>query len=115
MIKLSRRVFIVLVLIIQIHSFCLFLVGFFPLKQTLPGTGVIQNYTLNKHIISQPRKLYDRTVLVLIDALRSDFIYKHENMPFVGEHLQNGRAVGYTVKAHPPTVTLPRIKVFLFN
>ncbi|XP_060576891.1 GPI ethanolamine phosphate transferase 2-like isoform X3 [Ruditapes philippinarum] len=110
MMKISGRTFLLFVLLIQFYSFCLFLVGFFPLKRSLPGTGMLVNYTLNNHIISQPKQLYDKIVLVVIDALRSDFIYEYDQMPFVSVQLKTGNAEGYIVKANPPTVTLPRIK-----
>ncbi|XP_053394935.1 GPI ethanolamine phosphate transferase 2-like [Mercenaria mercenaria] len=110
MIIFSKRLFLLLILLIQLYSFGLFLLGFFPLKQSLPGTGENRNLTLNTHVISYPKKLYNRTVIVLIDALRSDFIYEHEQMSFVNEQIGGGNADWYIVKAHPPTVTLPRIK-----
>lgn len=113
MITLSRRVFLALILCVQLFSYSLFLLGFFPVKQSLrTSPAIIQNFTLGNHAISQPKKQFDRIVIVLIDALRSDFIYdEREQMPFLSEQIKRGHANGYIVQAHPPTVTLPRIKV----
>lgn len=113
MIRFSRRIYLIFLLFIQCLAFSVFLLGFFPLKQTLFGHGMIKNFTLNKHVISQPKKQYDRAIIVLIDALRSDFIYEREQMPFISRQIKEGIAASYIVKAHPPTVTLPRIKVSL--
>ena len=55
-------------------------------------------------------------VLVLIDALRADFVMDslHSNLPkmkFVKSLEEKGEAISVLAKAHPPTVTMPRIKV----
>lgn len=110
MLTFSRKLFQLLTLFIQLLAFSTFLLGFFPLKQSLPGTGKIRNYTLYTHVVSHPVKQFDKTVLILIDALRSDFVYEHEHMPFVNELLKSQYSERYIIKAHPPTVTLPRIK-----
>ena len=63
-------------------------------------------------------------VIMVIDALRADFVLDIDTGPgsgsgrkigFLRELLQNQtegkRAVGFVTRASPPTVTLPRIKV----
>jgi len=92
-------------------SYTLFLVGFFPVKQTVDQMAVLKTYTLNNHTISQPEVKPRKLILFLIDALRSDFISDHNYMPFLQSQLKSGFGRSYIVKAHPPTVTLPRIKV----
>lgn len=47
-------------------------------------------------------------VLTIIDAMRIDFI--NDMMDYTFKAKSSGRACLYTVKVHPPTVTLPRIK-----
>jgi len=67
---------------------------------------------------------------MLIDAMRYDFIFeqsaniqdekphyehkfsKHVRMPFVNRLLRESKAKPFKLNARPPTVTLPRIKVF---
>ena len=100
---------------IAVPVFCLavYLQGFFPLKSTIPGHAELQNFTLNDKILSTPPQQFDKLVIILIDALRADFILKRENnnMSHVTEMIRDGRGIVFDVKAHPPTVTLPRIKV----
>lgn len=64
-----------------------------------------------------------RFVLMLIDALRHDFIFEDESkpeqtsskirMPFVHRLIQERKAHTFKLTAQPPTVTLPRLKAIL--
>ena len=70
-----------------------------------------------------------RLVIVLIDALRADFVISHEDLSIAGiqygkeseypkieylaRKISQGEARAYAAKATPPTVTLPRLKVQL--
>jgi len=60
-----------------------------------------------------------RFVLMLIDALRYDFIFEEEKtgskirMPFVHRLIQERKAHTFRLLAQPPTVTLPRLKAIL--
>ncbi|XP_071117625.1 GPI ethanolamine phosphate transferase 2-like [Haliotis cracherodii] len=99
--------------LIQILSFSVFLKGFFPLKQGLKGfarledSPAVPGHTDN----SVPRGHYDRLIIVVIDALRADFVLASQTyMPFLKEMIRDGHVLPFTAKAHPPTVTLPRIK-----
>lgn len=53
---------------------------------------------------------FDRAVLIVIDALRYDFV---EQMPKVSHLLRNQQACQIKVKVHPPTVTMPRLKALI--
>lgn len=61
--------------------------------------------------------LKGRLVLVLIDAMRYDFIYEIENgkeiirMPFTNRLMREFKAIPFKLIANSPTVTLPRLKV----
>lgn len=82
------------------------------------------------------RPVYGRLVLVVVDALRADFVLPKllpltsaedipeagdesgvgtkkavGRMPYVEKLIQQNEAVAFLSKASPPTVTLPRIKV----
>ena len=96
---------------IPVLCFALYLNGFFPLKTTLNGYAEKTSVVLNNKSVAQPRPVFDKLVIVLIDALRSDFVFDKTDMVQLKKMLGYGRAVGFEVKAHPPTVTLPRIKV----
>lgn len=57
-----------------------------------------------------------RMVLIVIDALRRDFIINNnlvEYMPFLWKLQTHGIACIYKAEAHTPTVTLPRIKAMV--
>ena len=66
-------------------------------------------------------KVFDQMVFILIDALRHDFVLTPQTtgdkgltlsqMKYLKGLIEMGVALGFTSKAHPPTVTLPRIKV----
>ena len=57
-----------------------------------------------------------RVVLMVIDALRLDFVIPfHGAMPFTEDMLRKGRGISVMAEAAIPTVTLPRIKVRINN
>ena len=61
--------------------------------------------------------MFGRLVVVLIDALRADFVLPVEsnlNLPrmrFVEKLIVQRETISFRAKANPPTVTLPKIKV----
>lgn len=104
----------------------IFASGYFPLSfsndvrasfEDLP-TSLHKNGSPDDHFL-QPggyRSHFNRTVIMIIDALRLDFITQRpENMPHVHNALRSGSggadACLLNVHVHSPTVTLPRIKV----
>ena len=49
-------------------------------------------------------------VIMLVDALRADFIWQRgSRFAFVNDKIAEGAALPFTTRAHSPTVTLPRI------
>ena len=54
-------------------------------------------------------------MIILIDALRADFVLPMESdlprMKFVESLINLNETISFKAKANPPTVTLPRIKV----
>lgn len=93
-------------------SVILFLYGYFPIntndlsnKVQLPST--IKDYKFNiKNIYESD---YEKVVIVLIDALRHDFITKN-NTPFIWKISNSDKGCLSKVYVETPTVTLPRIK-----
>lgn len=58
----------------------------------------------------------DRLVLIVIDALRADFIlgdHLQQSMPYLAQLHHDSQACSYLARAHTPTVTLPRIKALV--
>ena len=56
---------------------------------------------------------YDRVVVMLVDALRADFVLNRTEMEYTRSLYQHGLAKAYTTLAHAPTVTMPRIKAIV--
>ena len=84
--------------------------------------------TTNLFILSQiwSQRRVGQVVLIVIDALRADFVLPNKKLSNFGLNLVDGRpkidyvtelmkeerhAVTFVAQAHAPTVTLPRIKV----
>ena len=61
-----------------------------------------------------PDPLFKRVVIMLVDALREDFVFGPNgrgNMPYTSHLVERGSTHSLVAKARPPTVTMPRIKV----
>lgn len=70
--------------------------------------GVTSNWT------KIPSPLFKKVVIVLIDALRDDFVFGSKGkqfMPYTTELVEKGTCHSFIAEAKPPTVTMPRIKV----
>ncbi|XP_059613175.1 GPI ethanolamine phosphate transferase 2 [Phlebotomus argentipes] len=106
------------VYLLQLSAFLfglgLFLHGFFPLSFSSMEKADFQNFP--KHIAevqldrSQYRAKFSRTTIMLIDALRLDFVQRQESMPHVRKLIENKEACLLKLRVQPPTVTMPRIK-----
>ncbi|CAI2164269.1 7264_t:CDS:10 [Funneliformis geosporum] len=101
------------ILILQLLGIFFFAKGFFPYKANLSGLSSINDLpplpTGEK--ILPPKPKFDRLVFMLIDALRSDFVFgKNSGLKFVQSLISEKLAIPYTAIATAPTVTLPRIK-----
>lgn len=60
------------------------------------------------------RSHFSKAVIVVIDALRYDFIVgndMHLNWPYLGSLIEQENACVLPCRVHLPTVTMPRIKV----
>uniref|UniRef100_A0A182RE55 GPI ethanolamine phosphate transferase 2 C-terminal domain-containing protein n=1 Tax=Anopheles funestus TaxID=62324 RepID=A0A182RE55_ANOFN len=97
-----------------LFSFSLFCYGFFPLSFS-PSTKAsfdelpqsIGNGSFNG---TDYKPRISRAILMVIDALRMDFVLQEENFQFLNHLLGDGNACLYRLQVHPPTVTMPRIK-----
>lgn len=87
---------------LQLAGVYLFACGFLPYKPVLSG--------LSSSSPPVPPK-FDKVVFMLIDALRSDFVFSTQSsMHFVQQLIRSGEAVPFTAFSQSPTVTLPRLK-----
>ncbi|XP_063311577.1 GPI ethanolamine phosphate transferase 2 isoform X2 [Pelobates fuscus] len=110
-------------LLIHAIGLILFLRGFFPVsvksqsrKNTAseipaePSAGTKSNWT---HL---PPPLFKKTVILLIDSLRQDFVFGLKgkiHMPYMTQLLEKGTTHSFIAKAATPTVTMPRIKALM--
>lgn len=94
---------------VQILALCLFSCGFFEFRASSGNKSTADPcITLVDH---QP--IYDRLVFVLIDALRSDFVYGDDSkFSFIRSMIRNTpeNTMSFIARARPPTVTMPRLK-----
>ncbi|XP_016095552.1 GPI ethanolamine phosphate transferase 2-like [Sinocyclocheilus grahami] len=120
--KLSSSLFALLCLICEIVSIALFLRGFFPVpvKSSFSAKSKVPHFPAEPQTGSGPNSrkapepLFKRVVIVLIDALREDFVFGSDGrsfMPYTSHVVERGSSHSFIAKARPPTVTMPRIKV----
>ncbi|XP_037758199.1 GPI ethanolamine phosphate transferase 2 isoform X4 [Chelonia mydas] len=124
--RLRSGVFAAGCLLVQALGVGLFLRGFFPVpvrslprreargappaEPPQPGAGVTSNWT------KIPSPLFKKVVIVLIDALRDDFVFGSKGkqfMPYTTELVEKGTCHSFIAEAKPPTVTMPRIKALM--
>ncbi|KAK8849181.1 alkaline phosphatase-like protein [Apiospora arundinis] len=86
----------------------IFAKGFFPYKPLLPG---LAQYHEAPQDGRQPAPPFDRLVFMVVDALRSDFVYTDgTGFQFTQSLIKDGAAMPFTAHATSPTVTMPRLK-----
>ncbi|KLJ08907.1 hypothetical protein EMPG_15670 [Blastomyces silverae] len=81
--------------------------GFFPYKPFIPGLAIFDGESGDIRS-SAP---FDRVIFMVVDALRSDFVYSnHSGFTFTQGLIKDGAAFPFTAHAGAPTVTMPRVK-----
>ncbi|GKZ58357.1 major facilitator super transporter protein [Aspergillus niger] len=56
-------------------------------------------------------KVFDKVIFMVVDALRSDFVYSNKSgFLFTQSLIRSGAALPFTAYASSPTVTMPRLK-----
>lgn len=84
----------------------IFAKGFFPHKAVLPGLA-----QKNVDIELSVEAPFDRVIFMVVDALRSDFVYSNASQfEFTQGLIRSGAAIPFTGHASPPTITMPRVK-----
>uniref|UniRef100_A0AAZ3Q5X7 GPI ethanolamine phosphate transferase 2 C-terminal domain-containing protein n=1 Tax=Oncorhynchus tshawytscha TaxID=74940 RepID=A0AAZ3Q5X7_ONCTS len=108
-------------LVLEVLSVALFLRGFFPVpvKSSFSSKSKLSDlpdepFTGSSPNLSKvPDPIFKRVVIVLIDALREDFVFGpngRKYMPYTRHLVERGSTHSFVAKARPPTVTMPRIK-----
>ena len=93
--------------LLLIIGLSIFAIGFFPHKALLPGLAQWPEESLR---IQTPPP-FDRLIFMVVDALRSDFVYGNaSSFHFTQSLIRSGAAVPFTGHASPPTITMPRVK-----
>uniref|UniRef100_A0AAR2M1K7 GPI ethanolamine phosphate transferase 2 C-terminal domain-containing protein n=1 Tax=Pygocentrus nattereri TaxID=42514 RepID=A0AAR2M1K7_PYGNA len=119
--RLSSSVFASFCLLIELLGIALFLRGFFPVpvKSSLSSKSKLSDLPAeplagnSPNSTKVPPPLFKRVVIILIDALREDFIFGPNGkrfMPYTRHIVERGSSHSFIAKARPPTVTMPRIK-----
>ncbi len=106
MVELTRRI-CVLSNVFLASSIVLFAAGFFPHKAFLPGLATWPT-DRNGSAHAAP---FDKVIFMVVDALRSDFVYSSDSQfLFTQSLIRSGAAAPFDGQARPPTITMPRIK-----
>ncbi|CAN9381830.1 unnamed protein product [Alternaria alternata] len=92
-----------------------FATGFFPYKPFMPGLAEYEELSSSDKMgegwRKPPEAPFDKLVFMVVDALRSDFVYGEESgMTFVQSLIRDGTALPFTAHATSPTITMPRVK-----
>jgi len=104
--------------------YAIFLKSFFPARKSIAGFAEHADYVdfsddkvfnrSHSRINNQNVPIYNKLIIMLVDALRADFVFDAKSsMSHVKDLRREGKALSYIAKVHPPTVTLPRLKVFI--
>ncbi|KAL4958825.1 mannose-ethanolamine phosphotransferase LAS21 [Aspergillus stella-maris] len=82
-----------------------FSIGFFPYKPLISG---LATFGESENV---PPKVFDKVIFMVVDALRSDFVYSIDTgFKFTQSLIRSGTAIPFTAYAGSPTVTMPRLK-----
>ena len=104
---LQRITSILLANVLLVAAVTVFASGFFPYKAVIPG---LARWKYDSRRVSAPAP-FDKVVFMVVDALRSDFVYSNSsNFHFTQGLIRNGGAVPFTGHASAPTITMPRVK-----
>nr|XP_014594161.1 GPI ethanolamine phosphate transferase 2 isoform X5 [Equus caballus] len=122
--RLGSGTFAACCVVVEVLGVVLFLRGFFPAPVRSsssskhqaeppapePSAGASSNWT------KLPPPLFSKVVIVLIDALRDDFVFGSKGvkfMPYTTYLVEKGASHSFVAEAKPPTVTMPRIKALM--
>ncbi|KAK2761397.1 major facilitator super transporter protein [Arachnomyces sp. PD_36] len=88
-------------------SVLVFSTGFFPYKPFIAGLATFDESQNGV----KPPAIFDKVVFMVVDALRSDFVYgENSGFEFTQSLIRSGAALPFTAHASSPTITMPRVK-----
>ncbi|KAF2811135.1 alkaline phosphatase-like protein [Mytilinidion resinicola] len=88
-------------------SILIFATAFFPYKPFLPGLAKYEDTRYG----APPEAPFDKVIFMVVDALRSDFVYSEKSgFKFTQSLISSGAAIPFTAHATSPTITMPRVK-----
>src|SRR5271170_2181231 len=103
----ARKVYCLCANALIVCAIGVFALGFFPHKPFLPGLATWPAGRIG----SRAPAPFNRVIFMVVDALRSDFVYGNaSSFTFTQSLIRSGAAVPFTGHASPPTITMPRIK-----
>ncbi|RAH43000.1 mannose-ethanolamine phosphotransferase LAS21 [Aspergillus brunneoviolaceus CBS 621.78] len=86
-------------------AIAIFSSGFFPYKPLVSGLAKCED---PEQYVKPP---FDKVIFMVVDALRSDFVYSNASgFTFTQSLIRSGAALPFTAHASSPTVTMPRLK-----
>ncbi|KAF7185350.1 GPI ethanolamine phosphate transferase 2 [Pseudocercospora fuligena] len=107
----SRTACLALANILLPIAVLVFASGFFPYKPVLPGLATFEEHGEQGLISHGSDTKFDKVVFMVVDALRSDFVFGGgSGMDFTQSLIRDDAAIPFTAHATPPTVTMPRVK-----
>ncbi|KAF2750244.1 alkaline phosphatase-like protein [Sporormia fimetaria CBS 119925] len=109
----SRTLFLVLANLLIPVAIVIFGTGFFPYKPFMPGLATYGPLGWDEEMgwTEEPEAPFNKLVFMVVDALRSDFVFGEESgMKYVQSLIESGAALPFTAHATSPTITMPRIK-----
>ncbi|KAJ5628373.1 GPI ethanolamine phosphate transferase 2 [Penicillium lividum] len=83
----------------------IFSTGFFPYKPLLAGLAIFDEAD------TDVSPVFDKVIFMVVDALRSDFVFSNDSgFLFTQSLIRAGAVLPFTAHASAPTVTMPRLK-----
>jgi|SRR5690242_1317077 len=118
----SRTALLVLANLLIPVAILIFATGFFPYKPFMPGLAEFEELRLDvKHggsVQHPPEAPFDKVVFMVVDALRSDFVYSKESgMSFIQRYIFHHKhdtatdhaTVSFVMVLRSPTQPTPRL------
>ncbi|KAF2868408.1 GPI ethanolamine phosphate transferas-like protein 2 [Massariosphaeria phaeospora] len=108
-----KTVFLALANLLIPVAMMVFATGFFPYKPFMPGLATYEELGWRDTMgwKDVPAAPFDKVVFMVVDALRSDFVFGDQSgMRFVQSLIRDGTALPFTAHATSPTITMPRVK-----
>jgi ethanolaminephosphotransferase len=122
-VKISRHKIKLLIVwtvlaVAQISAIYLFYRSFFKQK-TIPSEKqyrqtweLFKNHSKTHLVVDDANSPFLRVIFMVIDAMRADLMFEKEGMKFTRSNIFESKN-GYIAHAHPPTVTLPRLRALM--